>query len=110
MRSGLRRPTRRRACRLLGQVAALVGLDEAVHLAERRDAGDRLLAEGPGVGDGAEQLAVDVDRAAAHAGDDAGLVQVQAGQPAQDQVAAGAGVLQDAEHLGVERLDLGALA
>ena len=83
--------------------------DEAVHLAERRDAGDRLLAEGPGVGDGAEQFAVDVDGAAAHAGDDAGLVEVQAGQPAKDHVAAGAGVLEHAEDLGLEGLDLGPL-
>src|SRR5438067_464318 len=49
---------------LLGQVAPLERLDEGVHLAERRDAGDRLLAERPGEGHGAEQLAVDVDGAA----------------------------------------------
>ena len=58
MRSGRRRPTRT-GLPWLGEVAAFEGLDEAVHLAERRDAGDRLLAVGPGVGDGAEQLAVD---------------------------------------------------
>ena len=91
------------------EVAALEGLDEAVHLAERRDAGDRLLAVGPGVGDGAEQLAVDRDRTAAHAGDDAGLLQSQSRKAAQHHVASGAGVLEDAQHFGVELLDLGSL-
>ena len=44
------------------------------HLANRRDAGDRLGRErAEGVRHGADQTAVDVDRAAAHAGDDARL-------------------------------------
>jgi len=80
-----------------------------MHLAKRCDARDRLLAEGPGVGHGANQFAVDVNRTAAHALDDTGLVQAQAGQPAQDEVAARTGILEDAQHLGVEGLDLGAL-
>ena len=42
--------------RLLDEVAALVGFDVPVHLAKGRDAGDGLLAEGPGIGDGAEQF------------------------------------------------------
>src|SRR5262249_7978713 len=40
---------------------------------------------------------------------DAGLVEAEPREPAQHQVAAGAGVLQDAEHLGIEGFDLGAL-
>ena len=99
------------ACRLafLGEVAALVGFDETVHLAERRDAGDRLLAVRPGVRDGAKQPTVDVDRAAAHAGNDPGFFQAQARQPAQNHVAARAGILQHAENFRVEVLDLSPL-
>src|SRR5258708_6180530 len=94
---------------LLSQVALFIRLDELVHLTEGRDAGDALLAERPGISDGPEQLAVDVNGTATHAGDDARLVEVEAGQPAQDHVAAGAGVLEHAEHLGVEGLDFRAL-
>src|SRR5207237_1440871 len=71
-------------------------------------AGDRVLAVGPGVGDGPDQFLVDVHRAAAHAGDHAGALQVQAAQAAEDHVAAGAGVLHHAQHFGVEPFDLGA--
>jgi hypothetical protein len=92
---------------LVGQIALLVRLDKFVHLAEGRDAGDRLLAEWPGEGDGAKQLAVDVNRATAHAGDDAGLFEVGAAEAAQDHVAAWTGVAQDADYLGVERIDFG---
>ena len=57
----------------------------------------------------AEQLAADIYGAAAHAGDDAGVFEVEAAEPAQDHIAAGARVPHDAKHLGVERLDLGPL-
>src|SRR5262249_41409729 len=94
---------------LFGKVAPLVGLDETVHLAKRRDAGNRVLAIGPAVGDSAEQLVVDVNGAARHAGDDPGPFEVEAGQPAQHHVAAGAGILQHADPLGLEGLQAGAL-
>src|SRR5262249_13003714 len=93
----------------LGQVATLEGFDKGVHLAEWRDAGDGLLAEGPGVSDGPQKLVFDVDLAAANAGDDAGLVQAEAGQAGQDQVAAWAGVLENAQDFSLESLYLRAL-
>src|SRR5262245_17478017 len=77
-----------------------------MHLAEGGDAGDRLFAVGPGVGDGAEQLALDIDRAARPAGDDAALLQIATGEAGEYQVAAGAGIFQNAENLGVEFFDL----
>ncbi len=81
------------------------------HLVDRRDAGDRLLARTRrGVGDGADQPAVDVDRAAAHAGDDAGVRQRPALEPRQHQVAAAAPyVLEHAEDLDLELFDRRAL-
>ena len=46
------------------------------HLANRRDAGDGFRRKRPeGIRHGADEAAVHVDRAAAHAGDDAGLGQ-----------------------------------
>ena len=58
------------------------------HLVDRRDAGDRLLREAAErVGDRADQPSVDVDRAAAHAGDDAGLGERSAFEPRENQVA-----------------------
>ena len=58
------------------------------HLGDRRDAGDRFLRElAELIGHGADQPAVDVDRAAAHPGDDAGLGQRAAFELGQDEVA-----------------------
>jgi hypothetical protein len=93
---------------LFCQVATLKRLHKLLHLAERRDAGDRFRAVGPGVGDGPQELAVDGDGAAAHAGDDPGLLQAEPGEPAQDHVAAGAGIFQHAQDLGIEAFELGA--
>ena len=60
--------------------------------------------------DGADEAAVDVDRAAAHAGDDAGLGQRSALEPGQNQIAPRAhDVLDDAEDVGLEFLDLRAV-
>src|SRR5204863_3839720 len=53
------------------------------HALDRRDAAERLLREAPGVSDRADQLAVDVDRAAAHAGADAAVL--DAGIPGAHQ-------------------------
>ena len=58
----------------------------------------------------ADQAPVDVDRAAAHAGDDAGLGQRPAFEPRQDQIALRRlDVLQHAEDVDLEVLHLGAL-
>ena len=94
---------------LLGQVAQFVGGDVAFHLGKWRDAGERLLAIGPGEGDGPEQFPLNVDRAAAHAGDDARVLEIQSREPAQDHVPSRTGVAQDAEHLGLECFDLRSL-
>ena len=93
----------------LHSIAVFEGFHKLVHLAERCDAGDRLLAERPGESDGAKQLAVNVDGAAAHPGDDAGFFQPEAGQPAQNHVPSGTSVLENSQHFDVEGLDLGAL-
>ena len=62
------------------------------------------------VGHGADQPAVDVDRAAAHAGDDAGVGERTAFEPREDQVAARADdVLEHAEDVDLELLDAGAV-
>ena len=74
---------RRRAARDVA-VASFISCD-------RRDAGDGFLRErADRIRDGADQPAVDVDRAAAHAGDDAGLGQRAALEPGEDEVAAAA--------------------
>ena len=82
-----------------------------LHLLDRRDAGDRLLRErADRVGDGANQPAIDVDRAAAHALGDAGLGERPAFEPRQDQVAPGPlHVLEDAQDVDFEFLKLGPL-
>lgn len=56
------------------------------HHPDGRDAADGLFAERPGVSDGADQFAVDIDRRTAHARDDAGSFQVVAGEFREDQV------------------------
>ena len=61
------------------------------HLLDRRDPGDGLLGEAEAVGDGADELAVDIDGAAAHAADDAGRFEAAALEPGQDDVALGRG-------------------
>ena len=80
------------------------------HLVDRRDAGDRFLREAAeGVGDGADEAAVDVDRAAAHSGDDAGLGERSAFEPRQNHVPARAhDVFDDADDVGAEFFDAGA--
>ena len=80
---------------------------ELHHVGDRRDAGDRLLGErAEAIGDRADQLAIDVDRAAAHARDDARVLHLVTVQPGDDHVLLGSdGVLQDAEDLDVELLE-----
>ena len=55
--------------------------------------------------DGAHQLAIDIDRAAAHALHDAGMFQGTAGEARQDQRFLGPDVIQDAEDLDLELFD-----
>ena len=77
------------------------------HLGDRRDAGDRLLRKlAELIRNRADQLAVDVDGAAAHAGDDPRLRQGAALETRQDQVALGRDdALQRADDVDPELLD-----
>jgi hypothetical protein len=70
----------------VGQRRFVHGID-LQHRRGRRDSADRLLGEFPdAIRDGAHQLAVNVDRAAAHAGHDAGVFHLLAMQARQDHV------------------------
>ena len=73
--------------------------------------GNRLLGErAQRVRHGADEPAVDVDRAAAHAGDDAGVGERPAFEPRENQIAVRADdVLEHAENVDLELLDAGAL-
>ena len=77
------------------------------HLGDGRDAGDRFLGKtAEGVGHGADEPPVDVDRAAAHAGDDAGRGERSAFEPGEDQVALRPDdVLDDADDVRFELFD-----
>ncbi len=89
-----------------------VGQERRVgHLRDRRDAGDRLLRKAAErVRHGADQAAVDVDRAAAHAGDDAGVGERSAFELGENQVAVRPDdVLEDADDVGLEFFDVRAV-
>jgi hypothetical protein len=81
------------------------------HLLDGRDAGDGVLAElADAVGERAEQLVADIDRAAAHAGHHAGVLGLGAVQLGQDHVLAGAArAAQHAQDLNLHGLGLVAL-
>jgi hypothetical protein len=81
------------------------------HLVNRRDAGNRFLRERTErVRHGANQSAVDVDRAAAHAGDDAGVRERPAFELGQDQVPVRADyIFEYADDVRLELLDVGAV-
>src|SRR5947209_8191161 len=89
---------------LFHEFALFRGLHISAHLRKRRDACDRLLAERPGKSDGSQELVIDIDRAAAHAGNDACLLQIETGKPAKDHVAAWTRVLENTEHFRFEIL------
>ena len=76
------------------------------HLLERRHARDRVFGKLPGEGDGPHQLAVNVDRTAAHSLNDARVLQVAAGQSAEDHVAAGIDPAHHAQHFRAELFEL----
>jgi hypothetical protein len=82
-----------------------LGLPDGQHLFDRRYPGDGLFGEAEAVGHRADELAVDIDRTAAHPGDDSGRLEAEAVQTGQDDVALWLGVLEDAEDLGIELLD-----
>jgi hypothetical protein len=80
------------------------------NILDGRDARDRLFGKiAQAVGHRADELAVDVDRAAAHAGDDPALVQFRREQLGDDQVLVGSELVKDAQHLEFEGFDGAAL-
>ena len=92
---------------LLARAARPRALGE--HGLDRRHAAERLLGEAPRVGDGAHQLAVDVDRAAAHAGDDSAVLDARVLGADQDDVLLGQEVSHHRDDADLERLRLAAL-
>jgi hypothetical protein len=69
------------------------------------DASDGLLREREAEGDGAEQFTIDIDRAAAHALQNAGLGQRAAAKPGQDDGLLWTEILQDTEDFDLEVFD-----
>ena len=76
------------------------------HGLDGADAGDGVLGEREGHGDGADEFAVDVDGAAAHALHDAGMFQRSAGEAGEDEGFLGADIVEHAEDFDLELLDL----
>ena len=75
------------------------------HFLDGPDAGDGIFGVGKGQRDRADQFAIDVNRAAAHALHDAGMLERSAGKPPQDQRFLRAGIFQNAEDLNLKILD-----
>ena len=75
------------------------------HVLNGADGADGIFGEGEGHGNGADEFAVDVDGAAAHALHDAGVFEGSAGEAREDEGFLGAGVIEDAEDIGLELLD-----
>ena len=82
------------------------GGGRAQHGLDGADAGDRVLGKREGHGDGADEFAVDVDGAAAHALHDAGVFQGSAGEAGEDEGFLGADVVEHAEDFDLKVLDL----
>ena len=85
-------------------------LADVEHALDRRDPADRVLRERPAVGERADELFVDVDRAPAHAGDDSGLLESPPVDAREDQVLLRGVALEHADDLDVEPLDARAVA
>ncbi len=81
------------------------------HVLDGGDAGDRFLGENPAESDGADEAAADIDGAAAHALQDAGLAldQHAVHDAGEDDVAADASLGDDAQDFEMKLLDVGAV-
>ena len=77
------------------------------HGLDGADAGDGVFGEREGHGDGADEFAVDVDRAAAHALHDAGMFERSAGEAGEDEGFLGADIFEHAEDFDLKILDFG---
>ena len=78
------------------------------HVLDGPYAGDGIFGEGKRHGHRAHQLAIDIDRAAAHALHDPGMFQRPARKPRQDERFLGADVIQHAQDFDLEFIDLAA--
>jgi hypothetical protein len=78
--------------------------DLGKHVLDRGDACDRLLTERPAVGIGADHLAIDVDRAAAHPPDRDRLLEDRVLGPDQDEILVRAELVQHVDDLDLEAL------
>ena len=89
----------------------MVEFTDLHHLRNGSHAGDGVFGErADAKGDGAQQLAVNVNRAAAHAGHYSGIFRLFAAQAHQHHVALGAVlVAEHAQHLNAHGLGLGSL-
>ena len=83
------------------------GAERGEHLSDRRDAGDRILGEGPRVGNGADELPAYVHRAPAHSRDDPGPLEEIAARLREDEVGPGTVSLKHAENRHRKAVDLG---
>ena len=78
------------------------------HVLDGPYAGDGIFRERKRHGHGADQPAIDIDRAAAHARHDPGMFERAAREPRQNQRFLGADVIQHAQDLDLEFVDLAA--
>ena len=74
---------------------------------DRRNTGQWIILKRPTIRERANEFAVDVDRASAHAGDDLVLLQVRAAHADENHVLFGQRIVQDADDLDLEALRLG---
>ncbi len=79
------------------------------HLLDRLNAGDGFFREREAKGDCTEKLAIDINRAAAHALDHAGLGQRAAAELGENDALFWSSILEDAEDLDLEIFDSVAL-
>ena len=105
-----RRPSRARPSRgLLTGVGQHVGpirqRADVEHVRDRREPAERILVESPAVGQRADQLALDEDRAAAHATDDAAVQQARVVRLEQHCVLPGQ-VVGDVSMISISKLSV----
>ena len=75
------------------------------HFLDRSDSGDGVFRERESVCYCADELVVDVDRRAAHPGDDPGVLEVGALETGEDHVSVRAIVSKHAQYVDLERFD-----
>jgi hypothetical protein len=102
----------RDGCRFDGSGARIsVERTDLKHLGDWRDAGDRFFRKfADAEGERAREFAIQIYRAAAHSGDDAGIFSFGSTEANQDDITLGTiRILEDAKHLNIHGFRLGAL-